>query len=239
MNLPNSLPDYYDDLALSFEEAWSLIAAGVTNRNSPSHMPAVGTVDPLGVPHMRIMILRDASRDKRTLRFHTDSRSIKAEQLSQNPATSVLIYDTAAKVQIRMSGKAHVTATSDMADTAWSTSTPAPWRRRPRPPRRPRRNRPSGRAIRCPPGVSRETHGTGVASGSPSPQGARQNPRPHRGKDGVGGRPPGRPEVAHIAWAASSDKALRTPCTRRTFAVMVWPFIRSWVWMSPLDLPSR
>lgn len=124
MNLPNSLPDYYDDLALSFDEAWSLIASGVTNRKSPSHMPAVGTVDALGVPHMRIMILRDASRDKRTLRFHTDSRSIKAEQLSQNPATSVLIYDTAAKVQIRMSGKAHMTATGDMADTAWSTSTP-------------------------------------------------------------------------------------------------------------------
>lgn len=124
MNLPNSLPAYYDDLALSFEEAWSLIAAGVTNRNSPSHMPAVGTVDALGVPHMRVMILRDVSRDARSLRFHTDSRSIKAEQLHQNPATSVLIYDPAVKVQIRMSGKAHVTATSDIADTAWSTSTP-------------------------------------------------------------------------------------------------------------------
>ena len=46
-------------------------------------------------------------------------------------------------------------------------------------------------------------------------------------------------EVAHISWAASSDKALRTPLSRRTFAVMAWPFMRSWVWMSPLDLPSR
>ena len=46
-------------------------------------------------------------------------------------------------------------------------------------------------------------------------------------------------EVAHISWAASSDKALRTPLRRRTFAVMAWPFMRSWVWMSPLDLPSR
>lgn len=124
MNLSDSLPAYYDDLALSFEEAWGVIAAGVTNRNSPSHMPAVGTADVLGVPQLRIMILRDVSRDARTLRFHTDSRSIKAEQLRQNPATSVLIYDPAAKVQIRMSGKAYVTAMGDMADTAWSTSTP-------------------------------------------------------------------------------------------------------------------
>ena len=124
MNDPVSFPAYYDDLALSFEEAWSLIAAGVTNRNSPSHMPAVGTVDPLGMPQLRIMILRDVSRDARTLRFHTDSRSIKAEQLRQNPATSVLIYDPAAKVQIRMSGKTHFTATGAVADIAWSASTP-------------------------------------------------------------------------------------------------------------------
>jgi pyridoxamine 5'-phosphate oxidase len=124
MNDPVSFPAYYDDLALSFEEAWSLIAAGVTNRNSPSHMPAVGTVDALGVPQLRIMILRHVSRDARTLRFHTDSRSIKAEQLRQNPATSVLIYDPAAKVQIRMSGKTHFTATGAVADIAWSASTP-------------------------------------------------------------------------------------------------------------------
>lgn len=124
MNDPVSFPAYYDDLALSFEEAWSLIAAGVTNRNSPSHIPAVGTVDALGMPQLRIMILRDVSRDARTLRFHTDSRSIKAEQLRQNPATSVLIYDPAVKVQIRMSGKTHFTATGAVADIAWSASTP-------------------------------------------------------------------------------------------------------------------
>jgi hypothetical protein len=76
------------------------------------------------MPQLRIMILRDVSRDARTLRFHTDSRSTKAEQLRQNPATSVLIYDPAAKVQIRMSGKTHFTATGDLADMAWSASTP-------------------------------------------------------------------------------------------------------------------
>jgi pyridoxine/pyridoxamine 5'-phosphate oxidase len=124
MNEPDSFPAFYDDLALSFEEAWGLIAAGVTDRKSPSHMPVVGTVDALGMPQLRIMILRDASLDTRTLRFHTDSRSIKAEQIRQNPSSSVLIYDPAAKVQIRMSGKTHFTAVGDVADTAWSESTP-------------------------------------------------------------------------------------------------------------------
>lgn len=124
MNALNSLPAYYDDLALSFEESWSIIKAGVTNRHSPAHMPAVGSVDESGAPHVRIMVLRDASRDTRTLRFHTDSRSIKAVQLCKNPATSVLIYDPAAKVQIRMSGKTHFARTGDTVDIAWSTSTP-------------------------------------------------------------------------------------------------------------------
>jgi pyridoxine/pyridoxamine 5'-phosphate oxidase len=124
MNQPDSLPEYYDNLALSFEEAWGLITAGVTNRNSPSHMPVIGTVDALGVPQMRVMILRNVSREERTLRFHTDSRSMKAEQLIHNAATSVLIYDAAAKVQIRISGKAQFSATGDVADTAWLTSTP-------------------------------------------------------------------------------------------------------------------
>lgn len=124
MNEPHSFPAYYDDLALSFEEAWGLISTGVTNRHSPAHMPVVGTIDALGVPQMRIMILRGVSRDGRTLRFHTDSRSIKAEQLRQNPASSLLIYDPTAKIQIRMSGKTHFMTTGDIADTAWSTSTP-------------------------------------------------------------------------------------------------------------------
>jgi pyridoxine/pyridoxamine 5'-phosphate oxidase len=87
-------------------------------------MPVIGTVDALGAPQMRIMILRNVSREERTLRFHTDSRSMKAEQLIHNAATSVLIYDPTAKVQIRISGKGQFSVAGDLADTAWLTSTP-------------------------------------------------------------------------------------------------------------------
>ena len=65
--------------------------------------------------------------------------------------------------------------------------------------------------------------------------------KPRRGLRKCGLPAPARTgrEVAHISWAASSDKALRTPLRSRTLAVMACPFMRSWVWMSPLDLPSR
>ncbi|MCX7267429.1 MAG: pyridoxamine 5'-phosphate oxidase family protein [Sphingomonadales bacterium] len=119
-----SQPAYYDDLGLSFEEAWNLVEAGSTDRHGPAHTPTVGTVDETGAPQLRIMILRDASRDTRTLRFHTDLRSIKAAQVRNNGATSVLFYDMSAKLQIRMSGQTQLLPIGDVADAAWSNSTP-------------------------------------------------------------------------------------------------------------------
>ena len=119
-----SQPPYYDDLGLSFEEAWNLAEAGSTDRHSPAHTPTVGTVDETGAPQLRIMILRDASRDARTLRFHTDLRSMKAAQVRNNGATSVLFYDMSAKLQIRMSGQTQLLPIGDVADAAWSNSTP-------------------------------------------------------------------------------------------------------------------
>ena len=119
-----ALPAYYNDLNASFAEAWNVVEAGVTDRNSPAHTPTVGTVDADGTPQLRIMILRAVSRDIRTLRFHTDARSDKTAQLQHKAATSVLVYDVAAKAQIRLSGRAHIAAQGDVADMAWSGSTP-------------------------------------------------------------------------------------------------------------------
>lgn len=119
-----ALPAYYNDLDASFAEAWNVVEAGVTDRKSSAHTPTVGTVDADGTPQLRIMILRAVSRDLRTLRFHTDARSDKTTQLQQEAAASVLVYDPAAKAQIRLSGRAHIVFNGDVADTAWSGSTP-------------------------------------------------------------------------------------------------------------------
>ena len=124
MTALNNLPAYYDDLELSFDEAWGVLKTGITNRHSPAHMPAVGTVDDSGGPQMRIMVLRDVSREHRTLRFHTDARSTKASHLQRLSTTSVLIYDHPAKIQIRLSGEARLVLEGDIADAAWDSSTP-------------------------------------------------------------------------------------------------------------------
>ncbi len=124
MTSANVNPDYYDDLDLSFEHAWEIIQNGLKDRHSPAHAPVVGTVDEQGAPQLRVMILRDVCRDTRTLRFNTDARSKKITQMRVNGTTSILIYDAAAKVQIRLSGQAQVIVNGDVADTAWSQSTP-------------------------------------------------------------------------------------------------------------------
>lgn len=117
-------PQYYDDLDLSFDHAWAMIRDGASNRRSPCHMPVVATTDQLGAPHMRIMVLRHACHNSRKLRFHTDIRSTKIEQIGNQSASSVLFYDPAAKVQIRLSGHARIVQSGAEADAAWEQSTP-------------------------------------------------------------------------------------------------------------------
>lgn len=115
-------PEFYNDLALSLEETQRLISAGVQDRRSPAHHPVIASVDSSGIPQQRVMILRDVDWPKRALRFHTDSRSSKVSQIAAGPATSVLIYDEPAKVQLRLTGTAHV-ETGVIADLSWQSST--------------------------------------------------------------------------------------------------------------------
>lgn len=116
------LPDFYDNLPLSLAELHRVIAQGVRNRKSAAHHPVVASVDEHGAPQQRVMILRDFNADTRQLRFHTDARSGKIQHIRSKSKTSVLIYDEAAKVQIRLSGFANVDD-GELSDAAWNDST--------------------------------------------------------------------------------------------------------------------
>lgn len=117
-------PPFYNDLDLSFSKAWHLIEPGVSKRNSPAHTPVVATVDGQGHPQVRIMVLREANRRTRRLRFHTDVRTAKCSEIGVNQAASVLMYDAKEKLQLRLSGSAHIETASEIVDTAWRSSTP-------------------------------------------------------------------------------------------------------------------
>lgn len=113
---------FYSNLDLSFAEARRLIEAGAESRHAAAHHPVVATISADGSPSQRVMILRYVGWKDRTLRFHTDSRSTKMEQLANDSAASVLIYDPEPKIQLRLSGSAVVRREGAAVDAAWHQS---------------------------------------------------------------------------------------------------------------------
>jgi pyridoxamine 5'-phosphate oxidase len=108
-----------ETLEQRFLEAWALILDGATNRRSPCHTPVVATIDKSGLPQQRVMVLRAADQGKRLLRFHTDARAHKVNELTASNALSILLYDTQAKVQLRLSGTGSIRTEGEDIDTIW------------------------------------------------------------------------------------------------------------------------
>jgi hypothetical protein len=115
-------PSFYNDLDETLAECWRRLSRGVADRRSPFHSPTVATVGRDGVPRARVVILRGCEPSARRLRFHTDRRSDKAAELSANPALALTGYDPAAKLQIRVEGRATLHLDDPVADAAWESS---------------------------------------------------------------------------------------------------------------------
>jgi pyridoxine/pyridoxamine 5'-phosphate oxidase len=114
------VPPFYNDLALSLAHAWSLLARGTADRRSPFHAPVVASVGLDGAPQQRTMILRKVDVATRTLRFNTDTRSAKWQELATNPQISIVGYSAADKIQLRLSGRATLDVDSTLAENVWA-----------------------------------------------------------------------------------------------------------------------
>ena len=110
-------------LATALDSAWALLAEGARNRRSPVHVPVVGSIDADEQPTQRVLVLRAAERETARLRFHTDARSPKAEQLADGAAVHVLVYHPDEKLQLRLGGKARVLSDGAEVDAIWAAST--------------------------------------------------------------------------------------------------------------------
>ena len=106
----------------TLEKAWSLIENGAQNRDSPFHCPAISTINNCGFPSSRTVVLRGLDQNKRIVRFHTDSRSSKFNELKNNPKVAFLFYDIANKVQIRLAGKVEIHRNDTTAENFWEKS---------------------------------------------------------------------------------------------------------------------
>lgn len=117
------LPAFYDDLDASLAEVWRLLADGVEHGRSGFHLVTLATLA-AGLPRVRTVVLRSAEGRAGLLRFHCDRRSDKARELAANPACALAAYDAAAKIQIRIEGRATLHTDDALADAVWAASRP-------------------------------------------------------------------------------------------------------------------
>lgn len=116
------MEQFYNDLDGSLDAAQRLISNGAANRKSAAHCPVVATIDAMGKPAQRIMILRHVDWTSRTLRFHTDARATKVDE-AHNAPISALFYDPDAKIQLRLCGQSRIERNGTLVDAAWDQAT--------------------------------------------------------------------------------------------------------------------
>ena len=101
------------------EQAWTEIVRGVNDARHGFHQPVVATVGPDGSPRSRMVVLRQADVKGRWLRFHTDTRASKVQELSRGVAWT--FYDKGRRLQVRAFGPSGL-ADQARVDERWAAS---------------------------------------------------------------------------------------------------------------------
>ena len=103
----NTLPDHYNDIDKIYDEIWSRLRIGKKDRNSEFHQCYVASSGN-EFPSVRTVVLRHVDKDLLTIGFHTDIRSSKINDIKTNSNVTVLLYDHAAKIQLKINGIAEI-----------------------------------------------------------------------------------------------------------------------------------
>lgn len=123
MELKDKLPNLYKNIDETLESAKLILSEAVPNTQTLFHTPVVSTIHENKIVS-RVMVLREFNFDKKILRFHTDNRAAKIDNLTKNPSSTVIGYDADLKIQIKMQGHAKVHIDDEVAKIAWNESTP-------------------------------------------------------------------------------------------------------------------
>ena len=110
-NIAYSLADLEKDI-------WNRLVNGAVKSRDPFHTPSVATHGGNDIS-LRTVVLRKAVPETKELRFHTDTRSNKWQELIVNPFISALFYDAADRIQIRVKGRAILQFNNDITAAAW------------------------------------------------------------------------------------------------------------------------
>jgi len=99
-------------------DTWNRLVNGAVKSRDPFHTPCVATHSGNDIS-LRTVVLRKAVPESKELRFHTDTRSKKWQELNTNTSISALFYDAADRIQIRVKGRAELQLNNEITAAAW------------------------------------------------------------------------------------------------------------------------
>ena len=115
------LPEHYETLEETLEASMTILEDAIENRRNLFHTPVLSTFSDSKI-NSRVIVLRGFDPEKRTLRIHTDSRSRKIKDVSENSDATLLGYDPGLKIQLKLHGSIDTHYQDNIADLAWRDS---------------------------------------------------------------------------------------------------------------------
>ena len=117
-----SIPDSYDQISDTLGTAELILDDAVENAKTLFHTLVLSSHDEDKIVS-RVVVLREFNLKERYLRFHTDARAPKIKHFKKNSNASLLGYDPALKIQLKLQGNVDVHFNDDVTKSSWNEST--------------------------------------------------------------------------------------------------------------------
>ena len=117
-----TIPDTYDQISETLSTAESILDNAVDNAKTLFHTLILSSHDEGNIAS-RVVVLREFNSKERYLRFHTDARAPKIKHFQKNSNASILGYDPALKIQLKLQGNVEVHLKDDVTIASWNEST--------------------------------------------------------------------------------------------------------------------
>lgn len=101
-------------LAGTLDAVWQQLERGATDRAAPARHPVLATAGRAGA-EARMVVLRTARREAGLVELYADRRSAKVGELAAEPRASLLVWDPAERLQIRLRARFEVLAGAAVA----------------------------------------------------------------------------------------------------------------------------
>ena len=104
-----------------FTTVCELLENGANERDHDFHIMTFCTIGKVGV-EARSVVLRSFDKDKNIIRFHTDYRSPKLNDIKNNPNTVCLVYSYKLKTQLRIKTISRIHYEDSIWKASWEST---------------------------------------------------------------------------------------------------------------------